>query len=62
VGQGHEIVINLDRERLPQRRARPDLRQIDAILELQLYRLTQLSVDEILKELGEIREELPSTS
>jgi DNA gyrase subunit A len=29
--------------------------QIDAILELQLHRLTQLSVDEILKELGEIR-------
>jgi DNA gyrase subunit A len=27
------------------------LRQVDAILELQLYRLTQLSVDEILKEL-----------
>jgi DNA gyrase subunit A len=29
--------------------------QIDAILELQLHRLTQLSVDEILKELAEIR-------
>jgi DNA gyrase subunit A len=29
--------------------------QIDAILELQLHRLTQLSVDEILKELGQIR-------
>src|ERR1019366_229527 len=32
------------------------LRQIDAILELQLYRLTQLSVDELLKELAQIRE------
>jgi DNA gyrase subunit A len=32
--------------------------QIDAILELQLHRLTQLSVDEILKELGEIRERI----
>ncbi len=29
--------------------------QIDAILELQLHRLTRLSVDEILKELAEIR-------
>ena len=30
--------------------------QIDAILELQLHRLTRLSVDEILKELAEIRD------
>ncbi len=30
-------------------------RQIDAILELQLYRLTQLSIDELLNELGEVR-------
>ncbi len=34
------------------------LRQIDAILELQLYRLTQLSVDELLKELAQIRENI----
>jgi DNA gyrase subunit A len=33
-------------------------RQIDAILELQLYRLTQLSIDELLKELGEVRENI----
>jgi DNA gyrase subunit A len=32
--------------------------QIDAILELQLHRLTQLSVDEILKELKEIRDRI----
>jgi len=32
--------------------------QIDAILELQLHRLTQLSVDEILKELGQVRERI----
>jgi DNA gyrase subunit A len=32
--------------------------QIDAILELQLHRLTQLSVDEILKELTQIRERI----
>jgi DNA gyrase subunit A len=32
--------------------------QIDAILELQLHRLTQLSVDEILKELAQVRERI----
>ncbi|MDR3745309.1 MAG: DNA gyrase subunit A [Acidobacteriaceae bacterium] len=32
------------------------LKQIDAILELQLYRLTQLSIDELLNELRAIRE------
>jgi DNA gyrase subunit A len=30
-------------------------RQIDAILELQLYRLTQLSIDELLRELADVR-------
>ena len=34
------------------------LRQIDAILELQLYRLTQLSIDELLRELGQIRDSI----
>ena len=33
-------------------------RQIDAILELQLYRLTQLSMDELFKELGTVRENI----
>jgi DNA gyrase subunit A len=33
-------------------------RQIDAILELQLYRLTQLSIDELLNELREVRENI----
>ncbi len=32
--------------------------QIDAILELQLYRLTQLSIDELLKELAEVRDNI----
>ncbi|MGA7915846.1 MAG: DNA gyrase subunit A [Candidatus Acidiferrales bacterium] len=32
--------------------------QIDAILELQLHRLTQLSVDEILKELAQLRQNI----
>ncbi len=33
-------------------------KQADAILELQLYRLTRLSTEEILKELGEVREKI----
>jgi DNA gyrase subunit A len=33
-------------------------RQIDAILELQLYRLTQLSIDELLNELREVRDNI----
>ncbi|HEV2113706.1 MAG TPA: DNA gyrase subunit A [Terriglobales bacterium] len=33
-------------------------RQADAILELQLYRLTKLSTEEIVKELGEIRDRI----
>src|SRR5579875_1493096 len=54
-GKGAEIVINLNRERLASEERGLSLRQVDAILELQLYRLTQLSVDEILNELREIR-------
>ncbi len=57
-GKGNEIVINLDRERLPHEEKGLTLRQVDAILELQLYRLTQLSVDEILNELAEIRKKI----
>jgi DNA gyrase subunit A len=57
-GKGTEIVVNLNRERLPSEERGLTYRQIDAILELQLYRLTQLSVDEILKELGEIRQRI----
>jgi DNA gyrase subunit A len=33
-------------------------RQVDAILELQLYRLTQLSIDELLKELAQVRDNI----
>ncbi|MGB7547673.1 MAG: DNA gyrase subunit A [Terracidiphilus sp.] len=54
-GKGAEIVITLDRQRLPHEERGLTLRQIDAILELQLYRLTQLSIDELLSELKEIR-------
>jgi DNA gyrase subunit A len=54
-GKGNDIVISLDRERQPGEERGLTLRQVDAILELQLYRLTQLSVDEILNELKEIR-------
>jgi DNA gyrase subunit A len=54
-GKGTDIVITLDRERLPHEERGLTLKQVDAILELQLYRLTQLSVDELLNELKEIR-------
>ena len=54
-GKGNDIVIKLDRERLRTEERGLTLRQVDAILELQLYRLTQLSVDEILNEIKEIR-------
>src|SRR5271154_2393671 len=42
----------------PEREPGLSYRQIDAILELQLYRLTQLSTDEIIKELVEVRERI----
>jgi DNA gyrase subunit A len=57
-GKGTEIVITLDRERLPHEERGLTLRQVDAILELQLYRLTQLSVDELLNELKQVRERI----
>ena len=57
-GKGTEIVITLDRVRLPHEERGLTLRQIDAILELQLYRLTQLSIDELLKELHELLEKI----
>ena len=41
---------------VPSKLTRPfDPVQADAILDLQLYRLTRLSIDEILKELAEVR-------
>src|ERR1700689_3550894 len=57
-GKGTEIVVTLDRQRLMHEEKGLTLRQIDAILELQLYRLTQLSIDELLKELAQIRENI----
>jgi DNA gyrase subunit A len=54
-GKGTEIVVTLDRERLMHEEKGLTLRQIDAILELQLYRLTQLSIDELLNELTQVR-------
>jgi DNA gyrase subunit A len=57
-GKGTEIVLNLDRERQPHEEKGLTLRQIDAILELQLYRLTQLSIDELLNELKQVRERI----
>jgi len=57
-GKGKDIVVNLDRVLMPQEEKGLTLRQVDAILELQLYRLTQLSVDEILNELKAVREKI----
>jgi DNA gyrase subunit A len=57
-GKGTEIVVTLDRERLPYEEKGLTLRQIDAILELQLYRLTQLSIDELMNELKQVREKI----
>src|ERR1700678_625542 len=57
-GKGTEIVITLDRERMTHEEKGLTLRQIDAILELQLYRLTQLSIDELLNELKQVRERI----
>ena len=57
-GKGTDIIVNLNRERLASEERGLSLKQVDAILELQLYRLTQLSVDEILKELQQKRDEI----
>jgi DNA gyrase subunit A len=45
-------------ERIGGREGKLTPRQADAILDLQLYRLTRLSTEEILKELGELREKI----
>jgi len=50
-----KIVDKQMRERIGGNEGRLSAKQADAILELQLYRLTRLSTDEILKELEEIR-------
>src|SRR5277367_4419303 len=56
---GKEIVINLDKDTTNLNiAAGMSYRQIDAVLELQLYRLTQLSIDELLKELAAVREDI----
>jgi DNA gyrase subunit A len=51
----YKIVDKQMRERIGGAEGRLSAKQADAILELQLYRLTRLSSDEILKELEEIR-------
>src|SRR5262245_20238428 len=50
-----KIVDKQMRERIGGAEGKLSAKQADAILELQLYRLTRLSTDEILKELEEIR-------
>jgi len=54
--KGKDIVVNLGRTLMAHEETGLTLRQIDAILELQLYRLTQLSIDDILNELAKVRE------
>ena len=51
----YKIVDRQMRERVGGAEGRLSAKQADAILELQLYRLTRLSTEEILKELEEIR-------
>jgi DNA gyrase subunit A len=51
----YKIVDKQMRERVGGAEGRLSAKQADAILELQLYRLTRLSTEEILKELEEIR-------
>jgi DNA gyrase subunit A len=51
----YKIVDKQMQQRIGGTEGRLSAKQADAILELQLYRLTRLSTDEILKELEEIR-------
>ncbi len=56
---GKKITINLTGRPPEVNPERPfTARQADAILELQLHRLTRLSIDEILKELAEVRDRI----
>jgi DNA gyrase subunit A len=61
-GKSIEVNVNGKRSSLSVGRNKPENsfspRQADAILELQLHRLTRLSIDEILNELKSIREEI----
>src|SRR5205807_1558748 len=53
-----KLVDKLLQARIGGTEGRLTSRQADAILELQLYRLTRLSSEEILKELEEIRQKI----
>jgi DNA gyrase subunit A len=53
-----KIMDKAMQERIGANTGRLTPKQADAILELQLYRLTRLSVDDILKELGEVRDRI----
>jgi DNA gyrase subunit A len=53
-----EIVDKAIQQKVGGAEGRLSARQTDAILELQLYRLTRLSTEEILNELGEIRDKI----
>ena len=58
LGAKFKIVDKYMIERIGGTEGRLTPKQADAILDLQLYRLTRLSTDEILKELEEIREKI----
>jgi DNA gyrase subunit A len=61
-GTAIEVSVNGKKSNVSLGRNKPekvfDARQADAILELQLHRLTRLSIDEILNELKEVRERI----
>ena len=61
-GKTIEVNVNGRKNELSVGRKKPekgfDARQADAILELQLHRLTRLSIDEIVNELKSIREQI----
>ncbi|HMK29385.1 MAG TPA: DNA gyrase subunit A, partial [Terriglobales bacterium] len=61
-GKTIEVSVNGRKSNVSVGRNRPerpfDAKQADAILELQLHRLTRLSIDEIISELKQIREQI----
>src|SRR5215472_6691913 len=62
-GKKIEVNVSGKKSTVDRGRKKPDettftATQADAILELQLHRLTRLSIDEIMKELGEVRESI----
>ncbi len=61
-GKAIEVNVNGKKSNVSVGRSKPetgfDAKQADAILELQLHRLTRLSIDEVVNELKEVRERI----